>query len=338
MPRFLPITVLLLMSAGCTTTRLYNVTDSADLGGVPFYKLEQYDVVTNVYCETFYRIDVTATVQPHAAAPAKHVKATKPGEPTTRTITVFDGDEKDVAGIYANYIDAANFDKAWAATGYLLTGRLKSHDPGISLAPFPPANNAVALLKGKVVATSKARAQIPSSTPLYYNINVPHGGQASGELDLNPDGTLGKGLSSKQDSLPGTIATAVGTLGAAALGAPLAQIFSHVFPTPVAAAAAAAGSQAATTNDLNGLDIVNVDLKITPTVRVYTLSLGHKANESTGCDSWKTGTTSLESTDTCWATVSTAINGGGTSDEKDANSITFNGSVTLPPPPKPGAK
>ncbi len=84
--------------------------------------------------------------------------------------------------------------------------------------------------------------------------------------------------------------------------------------------------------------MVGVDLKITPIVRVYTVSLSHAADDSKGCDSWRASTTSLESTDTCWATVSMAVKGDtdGAGGGKDANNITFNGSVTLPPPPKPG--
>jgi hypothetical protein len=90
---------------------------------------------------------------------------------------------------------------------------------------------------------------------------MPHGGSANGEVDLNPDGTIGKGIAQKQDPLPVAIASAVGTVGGAVLGAPLNTILAH-FLAP-----------AATAQGENGEKVTGVDFTITPIKRIYVVKV-----------------------------------------------------------------
>ncbi len=330
MHRILPL--ILLAGLTACSAHLYDVDGGASNGGVPFYVLEQYDVTTNLYAEVFYKIEVKATLHPTKDA----AKGAKKAEPVTVTVVAYNSDSNMVNGMYFDFVKSSDFDKAWAATGELLLGKLHSKAPEVSLVPFDPISTPTDLLKRKVIATSTSRTQIPSPVLHYYNITVPHGGQASGEIGLGADGTLTKALSSKQDTLPGTITTALGTLGAAALGTPLNQLVNHFFPTPVAATAVAAP---ATANGLHGLDFVNVQMTITPITRLYSVALTHKSDAPALCASWKSGAT-FESTTTCWATVSVANkeDAEAAGDKKDDNSVTFSGSVKLPAPTKAGTK
>ena len=289
--------VLALAVAGCGATPLYDVRFD-DNHGVPFYLQEQFDVRTYAYEEVLYELKATGTFKPDVdqfedakkkgrlgvgsdAAPKK-VERKDDGKPAKkeqddnaiiRTVVVFARNFSIAAPYYMSFLQDTDNVQAWKDTGASLLDDVA--DPAkadsLRLVPFPPRSlSAIATPPGdpdvRLVAVDRTRIQIPSTTKEYLNLNVPHGGSANGEVDLNADGTLGKGVAQKQDQLPAAIASAVGTVGAAVLGTPLNTIVAHYF------------APAATAHAANGEKVIKIDFSITPIKRTYVVKVTKSVN------------------------------------------------------------
>ena len=166
------------------------------------------------------------------------------------------------------------------------------------------------------------------------NLNVPHGGSANGEVDLNTDGTLSKGIAQKQDQLPAAIASAAGTVGAAVLGTPLNTIVAHFF------------APAATAQAQNGEKVVKIDLKITPIRRTYVVKVTKavglpNAAGTDACTSkdWDALIATFDPQAKCRVELSITVT---RADDKPAdvppkNAITISGAISTGAPPDGGA-
>ncbi len=302
--------VLLCWLSGCGGSLLYEVRDR-DNGGVPFFGVEQWLSQTNVYDEVFYQLKVSGSFE-------------APGAPKqTQTLVAYMSKSEDVAALYAKYLAAPDYDRAWAASYGVLVKLLGEPPPPapippaprqppvpgkVGLLPFGGVTNPADLTLLPLVATSTVRIQQPSMKPRYFNVRVPFGGSTNGEADLNDNGTLGKAVAQKQDPLPASIGTAAGTIASALATGTGAALVTGLLPasTPVAAAAPASKGGPGSPS--------SVDFTVTVVHRLYTVTLSHEANAREACDSWFAGT-DFRSTNTCVASVLVAIKSDGPGDK-----------------------
>jgi hypothetical protein len=347
----------------CGSTPLYQVS-SSEAKGVPFYVVEQYDVRTYVYEETFYALQVKGTfepapVTPPAGAPAAtdsapHAMAARvpaartdaprttpapapaaPGAndgdkrpPIIRTVIAYARDTMVLRPYYIEFVHATNNVEAWKKTGLALLDASTdtANEATLRMEPFPSLTTPSAIVGyARFVSVERARIQLPSTQPRYFNVSVPRGGTSNAEIDLNGDGTLGKGIAQTQDQLPGAIATAAGTVASALVTGPLTTITGHYFGPP------------ATAQGGGGDQVVGVDFAITPVRRVYSIKVTRRADAPAGaCDpkTWDELARTFDSDAACRVELAVATQGGG--DDKggkkddDKNNISINGSIALP--------
>lgn len=292
----------------CGGPLLVYETDGA-AGGVPFYVMEQYDSSSSTYEESFVQMQVTASKDKFSAQ-----------------MTVYVRDPAIVNEIYLNYLSASDSAKAWEATAVKAMSEIKNHNVNFSLIPFGQITSPNQFVKPTValVAHSLGRIQVPSTEMHRFNIRVPRGGTASGEVDLNTDGTISKGIAAKTDTLPNTIVTAAGTTIGALLGAGVPNtIVAHYFPTTTA-------PSTKTAFFLNLKPDFDVQLAVTQVRRDYIVTLAAKAGTK-GCQGW-TSSDSFASTDNCRASVSVTTSTD--APKADSSAVNFSGAVMLPKPGK----
>jgi hypothetical protein len=339
-----PCFSLAVVVAGCHGSLLYEAS-SADNGGVPFYTVEQWQTDTASYDETYFQLRAVGTFESKGAVQQAGKKAE-----VTQTLVAYMDDASDVAAIYGGYLAASDYDKAWNATYKLLAqllrdpaspqipqpgGAAKAPKGRVSALPFSGVATPEEVAKLALIASSTARVQLPSTTVRYLNIHVPYGGSANGEVDVNENGTLSKGIAQKQDQLPAAAATAIGTVAAAALTGPGAALVSGLLP------ASTSSPTPAQATSLAGSNLVNVEFTVSVQHRIYTVTLSHRAGEASACDSWSAKGALFKSTQNCLVSLSVALksDSGPSEKAKDNKDVTFSGSVQLPAPAassKPG--
>jgi hypothetical protein len=191
------------------------------------------------------------------------------GDTFTRTVVAYThdlearaADEALVTDIYSAFLtETGSAEKEWSVSGLVLARYIA--DKRLSLAE-PPILPGASLVERSLIAQERSRIQAPAASPLYYNIRVPSGGTVSGELDLAANGTMTKATSQVQDQLPGSIATAVGSVAGAALGSgALNTLTAHFF----------APAQAPQPQGQGVPSVKKVDLAITRMRRVYTVTI-----------------------------------------------------------------
>ena len=334
----LPCLVLGFTTA-CAHTPVYDINGEAAAHGVLYYVQQQYDVKTLTYDQTFYELKVTGTFAPAEPEPQKPPKgALEPkkaaAEPPqiVRTVVAYARDLPTAVKYYGQFTAKTDNVSAWASSGKALQAEAKN-PPGpadmLSATPFeqvPKLSDLATATGVRLTSAGTSRIQIPSTKTSSFQVLVPYGGSANGEIDLNADGTIGKGISQKQDQLPPAIAGALGTIGGALLTGPLTTVASH-FLAPATAQAA------------NEERPLKVEFTITPIHRLYTLTLTKLADAQAavcGQDKWDSLVGVEHGFDPdppCRLNLTVAMKrDDGGDDKKKDNNISINGSVTLPAP------
>jgi hypothetical protein len=332
------------LAVGCEGTTLYSVS-TTPTSGIPFYVQEQWDIQTRTFQESYFELTATETID----TVGKDGKTTSTKQPA---VTAYATTYAKAADVYLAFVNSETNEERWNKTGGDWQKHTAGSPPtGLLLAPPLKKTTIEDIKDTTLVSTDHSRTQIPSPVPSYLNVNVPHGGTANAEVDLNADGTLSKAIAQKQDQLPGTITTAAGAVGAAALGAvlnaPLAALFAHYYPVPSASKSPAAPG---------AKTISAVELAVVEVRYVYVVKVARKAlvtmsedKDARTKDAQK-GTAKVDpclNLDTLLVTPSSDCrvdltittqrgDAPGSSDKGD-NSIKFSGSVVLPqsttPPP-----
>jgi hypothetical protein len=175
----------------------------------------------------------------------------------TKDLQLSPADRDAAVKIYKDFNkETDDLAKSWSVTAdVILVG-------GVLALTEPEALVGKALDARRPVAVERTRTQIPASKPLYFQIETPPGGSVIAALELAGNGTMTKGSSQVQDTLPGVITQTVGSVLSAALGsASLNTVASH-FLAP-AKPLAAVGSPT----------LLKVDLKLTTVRRFYTVTI-----------------------------------------------------------------
>jgi len=319
--------------SACGPTALYQVS-ATDNQGIPFYIQQQYDVRTWTYEEVFLELRAVGTFKNDDTKAA----AKKTGEPDkgsdddksiVRTVIAYARSYDVALPYYTQFIRETNNVKAWKVTGEALPSdaTLPTNKGKLLLQPFDAIATIAEIMKhdgvAHMVSVDRARIQIPTTHVAYFNMNIPRGGSASGEIDLNADGTIGKGIAQKQDQLPAAVAGALGTAAAAALGDPLNTLVAH-YVAP------------ATAQAQDGLKIVRVDFSVTPIRRTYVIKVTKRVDApTTDCTeaTWDTALRAFDTNSTCRVELAIILQRGDTKasdDDKKGNAISISGSITLP--------
>lgn len=260
---------------GCTH-QAYGVTNSPGEGGVPFFPLESVDVKKAVYEQVWIEIRVDGHYKRAGAPSSAEAPAKKPAQKGdsqkrddakpadedtfTRTVLGYTEDTKLALKLHKDFLnETSSLTKAWNVTA----GEILKDGSAWRLF-LPDQLSADAIEKKPFIAVERSRAQIPSTRPQYFQVNVPYGGSVSAGVELAPNGTLTKGSSQVDDKFPGIVTQTVGSVIAAALGSTsLNTVVSHFL----------APAQAATPQSTNEPTLMKVDLKITTVRRLYTVTI-----------------------------------------------------------------
>jgi hypothetical protein len=269
---------LVLGVCGCTGSHLYDVRTAltAEDGGVPFLPMQSIDIEKIACAQEWLEMDLTGTFQKKAEAspapePAKKKDAGPAENPNPKFALQFTAYTADlspaavapVVEIYGTIVTSTNNAKAW---DYASDTVNKVIQKKLSFMPPPALGVAEVISTCHPVAEEHTRSQVPATSPLYFNVKVPYGGTANGEIDLAPNGTLTKGIS---DTLPGTVVTAAGGVAEAAFGA-LGSVLGGATTSTAAAPAAQTGNTEIT--------VLSVEVKIVPRRRLYTVTLTHPSS------------------------------------------------------------
>jgi hypothetical protein len=228
------------------------------LANRPYTKLDDLVERHVLSKDVLKKIEGKLTVGPGAAAPDPTTDTfTRTVVGYTRDLKSNPEDRADVLAIYKSFIsENDDLEKSWNVTGKAIVEGAK-----LSLTE-PEALAAAALDARKPVAVERTRTQIPADKPLYFQIEAPHGGNVPAGLELAPNGTLAKGSSQVQDTLPGVITQTAGSVLSAALGSTSLNTVASHFLAP-----------AKPPQSLGGPTVLKVDLKLTTVRRLYTVTI-----------------------------------------------------------------
>lgn len=183
-----------LMTA-CSSTTLYSVDDAAK-GGLPFYPVEQVDLVTTTYAQSWLKVVVekvdgdlkqtSAGFWPLDAACGPKLRPLLLPDPENAPRLIADDCFKPAIPTVMPWAG----DKDW-----------------------PVPNDQSYALVGVV----QTRVQRPSDHASHINVEIPYGGSGTGDLSFEKDGTLTNAKAEGHDDFPGKVADLVGTLSGSVL-------------------------------------------------------------------------------------------------------------------------
>jgi hypothetical protein len=273
------LVALLVFSAGCAGgSHLYDVHPKSaapvlnESVGVPFLPIVSVDIEKVTFVQSWVQISVTGTfeVKPQdgKAAASKTDKQSSSG--FNKTVTVYTSDLSSQSldtfkDVYSAFLKSGNSADAWD-TSFTLISMVNSNK--LFLEPPNLVTNTDQILAFQKVSEDHSRTQVPASSPLYFNVNIPTGGSSTAEIDLAPNGTMTKASGGKTDALPATITTGVGSLASTAFGA-IGGIITAVNGV-VSAPAKQNGAGTAT--------VLSVNFEVTQMGRFYTIIITHPSS------------------------------------------------------------
>ncbi|HXJ23517.1 MAG TPA: hypothetical protein VMT03_25100 [Polyangia bacterium] len=227
-------TAFLVILSGCDPTPIFKIENGPNAAGIPFFPLVAVNKETSVYEQQWTKVDLT--VSSSLPIDAKTRKA------ATTTMTLFtcasgvaleptdDAKISTLIGDVTTLKSVADIiNKANAEHGFCRTF------PGPVVGQFPTnAAEADKLVAGLVLVSRQIEVtQEVSTETKSLVVMAPSGGTANADIKLDPRGTLTEAAGQKQDQLPQTVASVIGTIGGAAVTAAGSAFAAHLIqPVP----------------------------------------------------------------------------------------------------------